>query len=199
MLDIGCGNGEFLNIAREMGWQTEGIDMDAKAVEVCRSRGLKVACGSVELLTHEKEKYDVITISHVIEHVHDPLNLLHQIHRLLKPGGLLWLETPNLGSLGYKRYKANWRGLEPPRHLVLFDLVSLTNILHIAGFKSVRQRWRGMVVFSMFAISEAIERDIAIENASRKGKPKLNEIAAEILEMILPAKREFLTFLARKE
>lgn len=199
LLDVGCGNGGFLYIAREMGWQVHGLDMDPKAVEAARLRGLNVQCGSIELLSHEVQKYDVITLSHVIEHVHEPLDLLSQLYRLLKPGGVLWIETPNLESLGYSFYKSNWRGLEPPRHLVIFNSISLINALSNAGFISIKQRWRGLTAIAIFAVSDAVRNGQALENVSRGGRPKLVECMAELLEMLMPSKREFITITAVKK
>lgn len=82
-----------------------------------------------------ESRFDVITLNHVIEHVSDPIELLRSCYRLLKLGGQLWLQTPNIDSLGSRRYGRHWRGLEPPRHLVLFDPVSLRSALHQAGFQ----------------------------------------------------------------
>lgn len=182
-----------------MGWQVHGIDMDPKAVEMACSRGLHVECGGIELLSHEAQKYDVITMSHVIEHVYDPFELLCQLHRLLKPGGSLWIETPNLASLGHHYFESNWRGLEPPRHLVLFNSVSLVDTLKRAGFISIKQQWRGLVAIALFAVSEAIKRNQTVEGASRGGKPKIIECLAEVVEMFIPSKREFITFTAIKK
>ncbi len=194
LLDIGCGNGRFLMLAQEMGWNAEGIDFDSKAVETALERGLVVRQGGIEILSKEQEKYDVITLSHVIEHVPDPLNLLRSIYRLLKPGGSLWLETPNLASLGHQRFRENWRGLEPPRHLVLFTSDSLRLALRQAGFEMIKQHWRGMVLYAIFAASESITRKEDISRATRGGKPYLSDIIAEIKEMLFPIQREFLTF-----
>ena len=199
LLDVGCGNGGFLYIAREMGWQAHGLDMDPKAIEAARLRGLNVQCGSIELLSHEVQKYDVITLSHVIEHVHDPLDLLSQLHRLLKPGGVLWIETPNIGSLGYARFKSNGRGLEPPRHVVIFDSITLINALSNTGFISIKQRWRGLTAIAIFAVSDAMKNNQALENVSRGGKPKLIEYMAELIEMLMSSKREFITITAVKK
>ena len=199
LLDIGCGNGRFLMLAQEMGWNAEGIDFDSKAVETALERGLVVRQGGIEILSKEQEKYDVITLSHVIEHVPDPLNLLRSIYRLLKPGGSLWLETPNLASLGHQRFRENWRDLDPPRHLILFTPDSLRLALEQAGFKVIKQYWRGMVLYAIFAASEAITRKEDVSRATRGGKPPLSDIIAEIKEMLFPIRREFLTFQVRKK
>lgn len=198
VLDVGCGNGDFLSLARDMGWVAKGIDMDPTAVKVARERGLDVQCVNVEELAVTSEgQFDVITLSHVIEHVHRPVDLLKTLHSMLKPGGVLWLETPNLYSLGHSRFGANWRDLDPPRHLVLFTPDALRRALKEAGFEDIRQRWRGMVLFAIFAASNSIARGDA-QIASRDGKPPLREIAYELIEMIWPRRREFLTMTARK-
>jgi SAM-dependent methyltransferase len=198
LLDIGFGNGAFLKLATEIGWSAEGIDFDPSAVEAARSRGLEVRCAGVEDLADEPSGYDVITLSHVIEHVYDPPALLRAICRLLRPGGLLWLETPNLDSLGHIRFGRDWRGLEPPRHLTLFSVDSLRFALTEAGFTRLRQRWRGLSVFDVLPASEAIKNGRNPQTASREGKPPFREILAEFHEMLVPRKREFLTFIARK-
>lgn len=194
LLDVGCGNGRFLMLAQEIGWNAEGIDLDSKAVETARQRGLAVCQGGIEILSEEQEKYDVITLSHVIEHVPDPLNLLRSIYRLLKPGGSLWLETPNLASLGHQRFRENWRDLDPPRHLVLFTSDSLHQALGKVGFEIIEQYWRGMVLYAIFAASEAITRKDNVSYATRGGKPPISDLIAEAKEMLIPNQREFLTF-----
>jgi len=198
LLDVGFGNGGFLKLATEMGWNAEGIDFDPKAVEVARARGLKVRCASVLDLTERNEQFDVITLSHVIEHVQDPIALLNVLYRLLKPGGLLWLETPNIDSLGAKNFGRNWRGLETPRHLVLFNTESLKSSLTRVGFNQIRQEWNGMVLFSIFAQSTAISRGQCGQDALHQVSPSLTAIWAELRGIVQPELREYTTFIAKK-
>lgn len=155
LLDVGCGNGEFLALARLSGWDVVGVDFDPNAVTVARSRGLDVRQGSVDVLDPEKETFDGITLSHVIEHVHDPLAVLRRCHALLKPGGWIWLETPNIESPGHQRYRSDWRGLEPPRHLVLFSRDSLFRTLVQAGFNSIADQPYRPLCSAIFAASES--------------------------------------------
>lgn len=198
LLDVGFGNGGFLKIAAEMGWNAEGIDFDPKAVEVARARGLNVSCASVVDLCAQQYQYDAITISHVIEHVHDPIALLHDLHHLLKPGGLLWLDTPNLVSYGAHRFGSNWRDLDPPRHLVLFNPDSLRASLTGIGFTQIKQHWHGMALFSIYAESAAIARGGCARGAMEEVLPSFVAVLDEIREMMRPERREFLTISAFK-
>jgi len=198
VLDVGCGNGGFLAVAEEAGWQAEGVDFDIEAVNAARSLGLNVRHGGIELFADERQRYDVITLSHVIEHVHEPAVLLRRLYELLKPGGMLWLETPNIGSLGSRRFGRNWRGLEPPRHLVIFTTKALVNCLQDAGFKDVRRLWRGISVFEVFASSEAIAKNEHIGARHRKRSLRIAHLLAEVWEMGLSSRREFITCLAFK-
>ncbi len=198
LLDVGFGNGGFLKLATEMGWNAEGIDFDPKAVETARARGLNVRCASAADLSAQNEQFDIITLSHVLEHVHDPITLLKELYRLLKPGGLLWLETPNLDSLGAKRFGRNWRDLDPPRHLVLFNTDSLRNSLARTGFGQISQHWNGMVLFSIYAQSAAIARGQYGQEAVRQVMPSLAAILAELRGIIQPINREYITFIAKK-
>jgi len=121
LLDVGCGDCLFLNLARTCGWDVVGLDPDPKAVANGIRQKLTVFVGGIEYFDEQTELFDVITLSHVIEHLSDPVKVLEACHGLLKPGGQLWLETPNIESIGHVYFQENWRGLEPPRHLVLFS------------------------------------------------------------------------------
>jgi SAM-dependent methyltransferase len=76
-------------------------------------------------------------MSHFLEHVHEPAELLAESHRILKPGGRLVVLTPNSGSWGHLEYQGCWRGLEPPRHLHIFNSQSLDRLARQTGFGKV--------------------------------------------------------------
>lgn len=198
LLDVGCGNGGFMVLANQAGWQVKGVDFDSGAVAAARLRGLDVQLGGIDALSEEDESFDVITLCHVIEHVYEPVDVLRRAFALLKPGGILWIDTPNIGSLGAHRFRANWHALDPPRHLMLFNRDSMEMALKAAGFESTRQRWRGLSLFEVFAASEAIARGDIGSHASYDGRPPLRSILFELWEMMYPPGREFLTITARK-
>ena len=145
ILDLGCGNGEFLSNAHEAGWDVTGLDPDPQAVAAAEQRGLNVSVGSIESLNNISHRFDAITLSHVLEHVHEPRQLIQDIHRLLKPGGSAYIDTPNMGSKGARYWGRNWRGLEAPRHLVLFSLAGLVELLQASGFVDLEIKRRTVV------------------------------------------------------
>lgn len=138
LLDVGCGKGSFIARMREQGWDVEGLEVDADAVEYARSKsGLIVHLGSLENIHFPDNTFDVITSNHVIEHVHDPISLIQECLRVLKPGGRLVLATPNIESFGHQYFGRDWSHLDPPRHLRLFTMQTLRECAVRAGFKSV--------------------------------------------------------------
>ncbi|WP_299873360.1 bifunctional 2-polyprenyl-6-hydroxyphenol methylase/3-demethylubiquinol 3-O-methyltransferase UbiG [uncultured Cocleimonas sp.] len=137
LLDLGCGNGKFLLQARSAGWDVVGVDFDQEAVDVACMQGLDVRLGGIDILDPRIEQFDVITLSHIIEHVHQPIDILKACNRLLKPGGFLWLDTPNSEAEGHRVFGANWRGLEPPRHLAIFSFESMNKTLKLSGFVNI--------------------------------------------------------------
>lgn len=173
LLDLGCGSGDFLECARSAGWQVVGVDPDPKAVAAARGRGIDAREGGVEVLDPQREQFDGITLNHVIEHVHDPLGVLQACYTLLKPGGWIWLETPNLESIGHRIYGRHWRDLDPPRHLTIFTSNSLPALLEQACFKNVRHQSYRPLCEGVFAASESIrdgEVDLESSNLSAPGR-----------------------------
>ncbi len=156
LLDVGCGDGAFLEAAEAAGWRVTGIDFDFKAVEVARRRGVDVICGDLDVLNEKSGRYEYITCSHVIEHVHNPAQWLNQMHRLLASQGTLWLQTPNLASVGHRYFGSNWRGLEPPRHLCLFTPKSFDKLMQTTGFKCVFSRLPFLMAIPVYLSSYKI-------------------------------------------
>jgi SAM-dependent methyltransferase len=199
LLDVGCGNGLFLGRARDMGWRVVGVEPDPEAAAVASSRGLDVRIGGIEVLTGVTGEFDWITMSHVIEHVHDPTNLLRACHRLLRPGGRIWIETPNLDSLGHSIYGPSWRDLDPPRHLALFTYSSLRQAVSETGFANVQDEPHPPVCEMIFGASEAIAA--GRDPQAHQFAPLLNGRAArkaDRFEDRRPRRHEFITVTACK-
>ena len=134
MFDVGCGDGSVLKLAQELGWNAEGVDFDARAVDTARLKGLSVRLGGLAEQRYLDESFDLVLMSHVIEHIYDPAATFREIRRVLRPGGTLAVTTPNAGSWGHSHFGAAWRGLEAPRHLQIFNGKTLAALARSAGF-----------------------------------------------------------------
>jgi 2-polyprenyl-3-methyl-5-hydroxy-6-metoxy-1,4-benzoquinol methylase len=138
MLDVGCGNGAFLSMMRDAGWDVIGLEPDPEAARVAHEQyALPVTTGSLTDAKFPARTFDVVTLSHVIEHVHEPVALFRECLRLLKPEGSILVETPNMASRGHREFGSSWAALDPPRHLFLYTASSLRTCCERAGL-SVR-------------------------------------------------------------
>lgn len=135
LLDVGCGGGRFLNRMKKKGWIVEGAETDPKAAErVFKKYQIPVKAGDLYQAKYPSASFDAVTLSHMIEHDLDPLKLLREVFRVLKPNGTMVVLTPNIVSLGHRKFGKNWRGLEPPRHIHLFSPNSLRTCAEKEGF-----------------------------------------------------------------
>ena len=140
LLDIGCGNGEFVRFASSLGWDAQGLEPDPKAVAVARKSGEAVAQGGFPRTGLPDRQFDAVTLNHVIEHVHDPVGALREVRRILKPGGAIWIATPNLDGAGFHLFREHWLSLDPPRHLMIFNASSLAMACERGGFANAALR-----------------------------------------------------------
>lgn len=189
LLDVGFGDASFLRFMSSAGWDIAGLEVDQRAVAAARASGLDVQAGLIEDATYEPASFDAITLSHVIEHLHDPIRALEACRRFLRPDGVLWLATPNLDSPGSRRFGANWFGLDPPRHLVLFGHRALRYTLRKAGFVelgNVRTSRAGLVL----AGSEALATGGDAASATTPASPRLRRLA-RVLDVAAAAHPRF--------
>lgn len=138
LLDVGAGSGWLVEHMNSQGWQAEGLDFDPQSVASALNRGLVFHQGGLPQQDFSDAMFDAVTMSHCIEHVHDPLAWLVEVRRILKPGGRLALATPNNASFGHATFGESWFALDPPRHLHLFNIAAMTNLMRRAGFKRFR-------------------------------------------------------------
>ena len=198
LLDVGCGDGGFLALSASCGWNVLGIDSDAEAIKQVKKRGLNALYGTLELFDGRQNVFDCITMNHVIEHLHDPEAALRICLRLLKPGGRIWLETPNIDSYSHLRFGRFWRGLEAPRHLVIFSDKSLRQILTKVGFVAVEAVSRPSSIYSMYASSKAIQSRVEQTTSKLPVAMRVGAFISKLSAVVRSKHREQLTFIARK-
>lgn len=142
ILDIGCGDGKWLLKLREEGWKTYGVEISDLAAEYVRKKyNLNVFTGIVEDAGYEDDFFDAIILSHVIEHLSDPIRTLFEVNRILKKDGILVISAPNVGSFEAKHFKKYWIGWDLPRHFYHFTPTTITSLLNKTGFDVVEIKY----------------------------------------------------------
>lgn len=146
ILDVGCGYGFFLREMASRGWQVEGIEISGAGRQYALERwGLNVYSRPLEELAFSKNRFDAITLFYVIEHVADPIHLLAEVRRVLKPGGLIFLRwphsTPIVRLLGpFNRYLDLYH---TPYHLYDFSPKTMKLLLDLSGFANIQTQIGG--------------------------------------------------------
>lgn len=158
VIDVGCGSGVLLARMKALGWEVEGVEVDPGGVEAGRRRGVPVRLGTLQQQAFPSDYFDAVHSAHVIEHVHDPVGLLAECRRVLKPGGKLVILTPNTASFGHRRFGAAWLNLDPPRHLVLFSPGTLRRAAEQTGLKVLRLESSVRTAWVYGALSRCIQR-----------------------------------------
>jgi 2-polyprenyl-3-methyl-5-hydroxy-6-metoxy-1,4-benzoquinol methylase len=129
LLDVGAATGFFLDLARARGWETAGVEPSDYAAGLGRAKGLDVRTGTLDAFAADKHSFDAITLWDVIEHVPDPRETMRQVRELLKPGGIVAINTPDADSLWARMMGMQWHLIVPPEHLHLFGTRSLQRLL----------------------------------------------------------------------
>ncbi|MBN1493689.1 MAG: class I SAM-dependent methyltransferase [Candidatus Omnitrophica bacterium] len=148
LLDIGCGKGYFLARAKEYGWQVEGVDIAPALIDEGRALfGLELQCGNIREMDLAGKRFDVITIWNVLEETDDPAGVVQKCKTVLRPGGLLFIRTPNswfhqaamafvavVDRFGVKRWRAHQTFIF---HRYSFSASVIKRLLHKAGYRHV--------------------------------------------------------------
>ena len=133
ILDVGCGTGDFLKYMASYGWEVDGVETDKGAKKEAEKKlGNKIE-EKLDLV-NEENKYDVISMWHVLEHVYNVEDYLKKINKLLKKGGVLVVGVPNCASYDAKKYKENWVAYDLPIHLSHFRKNNIKELAKKSSF-----------------------------------------------------------------
>ena len=136
ILDVGCGIGYFLEVAKERGWDVYGTEYTDEAIQICSLKGINMQKGILSSRNYQNEEFDIITSFEVIEHINNPIDELTNFYKVLRKGGLVYLTTPNFNSLLRYRLKSEYNVICYPEHLSYYTPKTLKKLFTSVGFKT---------------------------------------------------------------
>lgn len=138
LLDVGCGPGFFLDEAKLQGWETHGVEPAFWAVDTAKRRfGISVFRGGLREARFADKFFDAVVMMDVLEHLENPVETFEEVRRILKPGGVLYVSTPDIQSFFSRLLGARWWGINK-YHLFYFSRGTLEKLFHRVGFRSLR-------------------------------------------------------------
>lgn len=159
ILDIGCGTGFFLDVAKEMGWEVYGTEFTDDAVNICKNKGINMQTGRLNAGWYNPEQFDVITSFEVMEHIYNPIEEVQNIHHILRKGGLFYLTTPNFNAVERYMLKDNYNVITYPEHLCYYTPKTLNYLFTRNGFRKMRVMTTG-ISFTRIKLSNRKAGDI---------------------------------------
>lgn len=167
LLDVGAGTGFFVEEMMKAGWQVTGLEPDQQAREKAKERAGIVLQNPEQLWKLSPGSFDVITLWHVLEHVHDLEGYLRQFHHLLRPDGFLIIAVPNYQSQDAAHYQECWAAYDVPRHLYHFSPRSMDYLLKAHAFQSpqLHPMWFDAFYVSMLSEKYQSGKDRPIRGA----------------------------------
>lgn len=135
ILDVGCGNGLFLEVARKRNWEVYGTEFTSENVTRCREKNIEVFQGDITQNTFDKASFDVVVSFEVIEHINNPHYYAAAIRNLLRRGGIFYFTTPNFNALNKYILGSKWNIVEFPEHLCYFTKKTANRLLVSNGFR----------------------------------------------------------------
>ena len=205
-LDIGCGNGSYLSYLKRHGWGVEGVDLSGAAARAARDAfDITVRVGGFDDVELAPAAYDWIQMHHVIEHLPNPVASLVRVFELLKPGGALYVETPNAESFSLRFCGEFWFPWDAPRHLFVFTPSTLRAALERAGFVVGAMRSRSFA--GLFAWEDTLRREEAAgsrlarrPDLSPRASPRAGALGAlaGLVRIVRPLSGDVLACVAQK-
>ncbi|MEZ4739924.1 MAG: class I SAM-dependent methyltransferase [Flavobacteriales bacterium] len=138
LIDVGCGAGMFLERAALRGWEVHGTEYGDRAVAACKARGVGIIEGPLDPANYAPGSFDVVCSFEVMEHLAHPKEEMERMLKILRPGGLLYITTPNYACIGHRLSGAEWNVVNYPEHLTYFTPSTLRRMAKSAG---LRERW----------------------------------------------------------
>ena len=154
LLDVGCGTGDFIQLALDNNWNVSGIEPNDQARKIANKKTNNSVFEIEQLLKFEANSFDVITLWHVLEHLPNLEEHISVFNNLLKPNGTIIIAVPNYKSYDAKHYKEFWAAFDAPRHLWHFNKESISKLVSKEFMKVIKIKPMWFDAFYVSMLSE---------------------------------------------
>ncbi len=196
LLDFGCGSGEFLLAMKNSGWQVSGVESAPKARTITKNLMLNVK----DNIEGFDNKFDVITLWHVLEHIYDLHNLIENLKARLKNDGIIVVAAPNLRCIDAQKFGPNWAAYDAPRHLCHFSPKEIYKIFKMYDLHIIDYRTLFIDTWYNSLLSLQLESDLHGKKYPWSGMVKFGTIAflSTFMETIVPFYSSSLIYVIKK-
>lgn len=146
LIDVGCGDGFFLDEAKKRGWNVHGTEYALHYINICKQKGIHMQSGKLNPSNYDLEYFDIITSFEVIEHINYPVEELSNFNAITRKGGVVYITTPNFNSISRRMLKDNWSIIWIPEHLSYYTTPSIHYLLKRCGFRKLNIQTTGISI-----------------------------------------------------
>lgn len=164
ILDVGCNNGLYLHLLKNLGWQVWGVEIDRNAYKLAKELNINIFCGNLEEAGFSESFFDVVRLNQVLEHIPDPKKTIKEARRILKKDGKLYISVPNARSFAFFLFKDAWLGTG---HVQGFSPCSMKRFCRDLGLKIKSMRFsssKNLLIMGINYFFKAIGKDIFLKN-----------------------------------
>lgn len=142
LLELGCASGSFLEEMRQAGWDAEGVEFSPSAASVARERGFRVQTGAIEEAEGPSQPYDAIVAWMVLEHLHQPTQVLRRLREWIAPEGYFVFSVPDGSAMERRLFGNAWHAWHLPNHLYHYTPKTLARLLDATGWQIEKIYWQ---------------------------------------------------------
>ena len=178
LMDVGCGAGYFMLSASKKGWRVEGTEISDEAIKLAEEKGQRVYKGDISSLNLREKSYDIAVLMQLLEHASDPEGIIKKLSIVLRPGGMIYITTPNYNSLSRGVLRERW-GMFSKEHMFYFTRKTLGKLLKKCGFRIKRARAENI---SLIELSKIFKKGASADFAeSYKKQEQVRELTEKKL------------------
>lgn len=198
IIDVGCGDGYFLQVAKQRGWNVFGTEFTDRAIEICSKKGISMKQGKLDADNYSGGFFDVVTSFEVIEHINNPIEDVRSFNKILRSGGAAYVTTPNFNSVSRDLLGAKWNVIEYPEHLSYYTASTIKKLFKSQGFRIVSVSTTGLSIDRLKRGMRKAEETTAVPGAGRSDESMRQNAESKVIYKVAIGGINFFLDVTRK-